>query len=252
MGTTQATALIDSGSTTTFISPKIASKAGLHMANYAPIPVRVANGSILNTGTVCSQVPYSIHNVSFISDFRLLDLKGFDIIFGCDWIYQHSPITIDLKTRAFTIHHNGMQSITFPDITFPQSNLLLTADNLQKMLHKDILGAVVFLPYPQCSALALTATPPEVTQVLDKFSDVFAEPTQLPPSRVCDHTVPLLPNAKPVNVRPYRLPHHKKKCLGRASAAIVEFPNHQAKYESLLFPCHSGQKQKGRFMAPLH
>lgn len=119
MGTTQATALIDSGSTTTFISPKIASKAGLHMANYAPIPVRVANGSILNTGTVCSQVPYSIHNVSFISDFRLLDLKGFDIIFGCDWIYQHSPITIDLKTRAFTIHHNGMQSITFPDITFP-------------------------------------------------------------------------------------------------------------------------------------
>lgn len=221
------------------------------MANHAPIPVRVANGSILNTGTVCSQVPYSIHNVSFISDFRLLDLKGFDIIFGCDWIYQHSPITIDLKTRAFTIHHNGMQSITFPDITFPRSNLLLTADNLQKMLHKDILGAVVFLPYPQCSALALTATPPEVTQVLDKFSDVFAEPTQLPPSHECDHTVPLLPNAKPVNVRPYRLPHHKKNALEELVQQLLNSQTNRPSMSPYSSPAIL-VKKKGRFIVPLH
>lgn len=74
LGTTQATALIDSGSTTTFISPKIASKAGLHMANYAPIPVRVANGSILNTGTVALRflILFIMSLLSQISDCWIL------------------------------------------------------------------------------------------------------------------------------------------------------------------------------------
>lgn len=35
----------------------------------------------------------------------------------------------------------------------------------------------------------------------------------LPPQRDCDHTIPLIPGAKPVNVRPYRLPYQKKNAL---------------------------------------
>jgi hypothetical protein len=32
---------------------------------------------------------------------------------------------------------------------------------------------------------------------------LFQEPTELPPSRACDHTIPLIPGAHPVNIRPY-------------------------------------------------
>jgi len=39
---------------------------------------------------------------------------------------------------------------------------------------------------------------------LDANNDLFAEPTQLPPSREADHQIPLLPGAQPVSVRPYR------------------------------------------------
>lgn len=33
---------------------------------------------------------------------------------------------------------------------------------------------------------------------------MFAEPTGLPPCRPCDHSIPLIPRAQPVSVRPYR------------------------------------------------
>lgn len=46
---------------------------------------------------------------------------------------------------------------------------------------------------------------PEVVQpILQQFQSVFAEPKGLPPQRVCDHSIPLLPGSKPVNLRPYR------------------------------------------------
>ncbi|OIT22895.1 hypothetical protein A4A49_34336 [Nicotiana attenuata] len=47
--------------------------------------------------------------------------------------------------------------------------------------------------------------PAEIQEVLDKYADVFSEPTQLPPSRgVFDHHIPLVEGAFPINSRPYR------------------------------------------------
>ena len=46
--------------------------------------------------------------------------------------------------------------------------------------------------------------------MLDQYQDVFHKPNQLPPKRIYDHHIPLLPNAIPVNSRPYRYsPFHK-------------------------------------------
>lgn len=52
--------------------------------------------------------------------------------------------------------------------------------------------------------------PAAVQQVLLEFQDVFEDPKVLPPSRIHDHHIPLLPNTTPVNSRPYRYsPLHK-------------------------------------------
>lgn len=38
------------------------------------------------------------------------------------------------------------------------------------------------------------------------------EPTELPPRRDCDHHIPLIPGAQPVNIHPYRhKPNHKSE-----------------------------------------
>lgn len=60
------------------------------------------------------------------------------------------------------------------------------------------------------SKTEITHVLPLVYQLLHKFKEVFQEPVQLPPRREFDHHIPLEPNAKPVNVRPYRFPHYQK------------------------------------------
>jgi hypothetical protein len=34
--------------------------------------------------------------------------------------------------------------------------------------------------------------------LLDEYTDLFEEPTSLPPSRACDHEIPLISGAQPV------------------------------------------------------
>jgi hypothetical protein len=46
--------------------------------------------------------------------------------------------------------------------------------------------------------------------ILKEFEDVFVVRTGLPPARVYDHHIPLLPGSIPMNSRPYRYsPFHK-------------------------------------------
>lgn len=39
-----------------------------------------------------------------------------------------------------------------------------------------------------------------------EFPDITSPPTSLPPRRSCDHGIPLVEGARPINVRPYRYP----------------------------------------------
>lgn len=36
----------------------------------------------------CVLQPYEIQGTVSVTSFRILDIKGYDIIFCCDWIYQ--------------------------------------------------------------------------------------------------------------------------------------------------------------------
>lgn len=46
--------------------------------------------------------------------------------------------------------------------------------------------------------------PPELQSLLCLYEDVFAEPNGLPSVQACDHQIPLIAGAQPVQVRPYR------------------------------------------------
>ena len=52
--------------------------------------------------------------------------------------------------------------------------------------------------------------PESITTLLQNFKALFASPTSLPPHRLFDHKIHLIPNSKPVNVRPYRYPYFQK------------------------------------------
>ena len=53
------------------------------------------------------------------------------------------------------------------------------------------------------SSDAVTAVPPEIAAMLQEFDAIFQEPTELPPPRSCDHSIPLIEGANPVFLTPY-------------------------------------------------
>ena len=62
---------------------------------------------------------------------------------------------------------------------------------------------------------------PEIKTLIAKNIFLFQPPTTLPPSRPIDHTINLLPNSAPVNVRPYRYPYFQKKEIEEQVATML-------------------------------
>jgi hypothetical protein len=64
--------------------------------------------------------------------------------------------------------------------------------------------------------------PVEIQHLLEEYADVFEDPRTLPPSRFHDHHIPLLPNAVPVNSKPYRYsPLHKDEIENQVKALLA-------------------------------
>lgn len=50
----------------------------------------------------------------------------------------------------------------------------------------------------------------EVQERLANFAEIFQQPQGMPPKRKQEHSIHLVEGQGPVNVRPYRYPHHHK------------------------------------------
>lgn len=91
--------------------------------------------------------------------------------------------------------------------------MLIPYNGSYQLLHGDFEslppGSViqVHAVIPEVAATGNNSSyPTEIADLLQEFQSVFAPPGGYPPSRECEHTIPLLPGAAPVSVRPYRYP----------------------------------------------
>ena len=48
--------------------------------------------------------------------------------------------------------------------------------------------------------------PAAIQSLLVEFDDLFQAPDSLPPSRQCNHSIPLVPGSRPFYIHPYRYP----------------------------------------------
>jgi hypothetical protein len=204
---------LDIGSTTTFRTPQFATLTASPTTPAKRMEVAVANGQRLWTDFSCLNCPYTIQGTPFTSDFRLLQLKGYDVILGSDWVKQYIPVTLDYKKMTLRITLTDNTTITFRDESLPSSSVIQESVKLHKLLEEATCGAVLFLKPLSMDSPADSSQHPQILQLLDEYSVLFSEPQSLPPKRDCDHTIPLMPEAKIVNQRPYRLPHHQKNVL---------------------------------------
>ncbi|XBH84704.1 hypothetical protein VPH35_072812 [Triticum aestivum] len=114
IGNTVGLALVDSGSTTTFISPALALQSGCPATPVKQVQVTVANGGKLYSDFSLYNTKYTIQGVELESDFRMLKLTGYDIILGADSMYKHNLVIFYLPNMKLGIKHSNGKQITLP------------------------------------------------------------------------------------------------------------------------------------------
>ena len=80
---------------------------------------------------------------------------------------------------------------------FEFSQLHITTDALDTLYVPTTADKLAFPPN----------LPSHVLILLHQYEQLFHTPSSLPLHRLIDYKIHLLPNTKPINVRPYRYPH---------------------------------------------
>jgi len=169
-------ALVDLGSTHYFMSTNTAESLGLHPMPRPGLTVGVDNGECVASVGVCPNTTLSIAGEDFCVDIYIIPLAGYELVLGCQWLCTLGPVLWDFKLKTMTFWQDA---------------------------HRVRWHGVGSTPLPMLSALA---TVDILERLLQEFSDLFAEPTGLPPQRHLDHRIHLAPDTAPVAVRPYRYP----------------------------------------------
>lgn len=202
------TILVDSGATHNFLHPSVAKQCGFPVTSLdSMLHVTVGDGGQLKTKGSCSKIPIKLQQHIFLIDFHLLEISGCDAVLGIDWLRTLGKIEWDfekltmqfrIKDSAVTLTGNQSSAIMMMDVS-PMRRLLSTENH-----------AILFELIATTSAAPQSVLLPSIEQLLSSYADIFSTPTSLPPERLQDHKISLLPEAGPVNVRPYRYPHFQK------------------------------------------
>jgi hypothetical protein len=169
------TLLVDSGSTHSFLNDKFIERLSDVTTLKSVLRVKVADGAQMQSD-----------GQEFHANFKFLKLGTYDGILGLDWLATHSPMNVDRDERLMSFDHNG-EHVT-----------------LQSQQPGQFACTIVVLLLLHESPESTVQLPEEVQSILQQFQKVFAEPVGLPPRRLCDHSIPLVPGAQPVNKRAYR------------------------------------------------
>nr|GFC58897.1 Ty3/gypsy retrotransposon protein [Tanacetum cinerariifolium] len=90
--------------------------------------------------------------------------------------------------------------------------------NPSSLIKKNSVASLHTMIYHHQPPTAATPTPtqhqnPHIQSILSEHQNLFETPYGLPPARSYDHHIPLLPDIKPINIKPHRCPHYQKEIM---------------------------------------
>lgn len=120
-------------------------------------------------------------------------------------MWEHSPVTFDLKSNKLGLLKEGIEIKLLGDIS-NQELRMINARSLDNYLHKNTHGIMVqlFMVNADINQREINLL---ILEVLQRFENVFAEPKGLPPKRNIKHEIILKPGTQPIFQRAYRYSH---------------------------------------------
>lgn len=153
----------------------------------------------------------TIQRHPFTVDFHLIDLSGTDAVLGIQWLRKLGPVLTDYDALTMKFMYEGrmIQLRGNPDPIPSEVSLHQLCKLLSPSQSVGFFYLTLTSNHTQSPTLP-TTTSPTMKTLLTTYTPLFTPPTTLPPSRPSDHSIPLIPNAPPVKIRPYRYPFFRK------------------------------------------
>lgn len=176
--------------------------------------MQVANGERLQSNQQVLNFTWWSQENTFTTDAQVLSLPYYDLVLGMDWLEHHSPMWIHWKRKLLWFTHEGkrisLKGVKDSLSTCPK----VKARKLKGLLRKGGVAQLIHLCQTQPST-PQEAIPQVVQQLIQQNDHLFKDPDSLPPQMEFDHSIPLLPSVKPVNVKPYRYSPSQKDEIER-------------------------------------
>ncbi|KAK2417448.1 hypothetical protein QL285_039746 [Trifolium repens] len=202
--------LIDSGATHNFVSHDLVKKMNWPVDDSSTMNIKLGDGSCSRTQGACKDLKIDMEGMKIEVDVQLFELGGVDVVLGIDWLRTLGDMIVNWKKHTMSFWFNK-QWVTLQGVEDPLG--LMT---LQSVVSRPKRSKECWRKGDESEVLENFFHTLEVGQsrelehLLNDCADVFHEPTGLPPKREKEHVINLKEGEGPVNVRPYRYPHHHK------------------------------------------
>ncbi|XP_072080989.1 uncharacterized protein [Arachis hypogaea] len=202
-------ALIDSGSSDSFIQPRITKFLNLPIEPAPGIKVIVGDFNILTVEEKIANLDINVAGCTIsIPEVYVLHVVGGDLVIGTTWLMTLKAHIVDYNASFLHFVHQGKFVTIWGEKNSMASQIQF--HHIQRLVstHTIAEAFTLELQTPADTSQASLPLPasldPALASLLRKYVAIFAMPSRLPPQRSQDHSIPLVAGAEPVKARPYR------------------------------------------------
>ncbi|XP_071933809.1 uncharacterized protein [Coffea arabica] len=197
-----ARVLIDRGATKPFVNPTFMSRIDVKPVRLPfDLEVRTPMGNNnMITSLAYKNCEFWIGERKMLVDLISLDIKGYDVIIGMDFLAHHHA-KLDCRAKVLELRIPGEATLKLDVKGRLASSAMISGIRARKMLHKGAQGFLAFLINAPSDQVKLEDVP-----VVREFLDVFPEELKtLPPEREVEFKIDLVLGTAPISKTPYRM-----------------------------------------------
>lgn len=187
------TALVDSGSTHSFVDPKVVEKAGLKVSETKPMEITVANGSKMFCDKKCDGFTWVMQGQEFQYDIKIMEIGTYEMLLGGDWMKKVRPVLLDMGSSTLTMVRDG-KKVVFQGLKDKGNVHVVNNTEVVELLPDE--QCMLIQAFPCDGEEKAMMLPAPLTALVENYPEIFQEPKQLPPKRSHDHAIPLKEGAE--------------------------------------------------------
>lgn len=101
--------LVDNGSTHSFLDPAAAKRSDSLITPTPTLQIIVADGNKFLSQAKCAAFNWSMQGHTFSHDLYILELGGYDMVLGVEWMRELSHMVFDFKKMLIKFQHQGRE-----------------------------------------------------------------------------------------------------------------------------------------------